>query len=248
MSRTPVKSPDESAAAGPRDPTVLRVQRAAPRPPRRGGEARAVVSFSLQPGDAHILAGDAGSGKTALLEMIGLARPPARGGVELFGIDLARLPQSDRFRLRRRIGFIFQHPRLIEGLSARDNVALAAEAAGRLPADYASQIEELLAWVGLGRRAGMMAGGLDEEGRRRLALARAVINRPDLLIADEPAQEGGLAILGLLADLNEAGTTLLMTTQDLDLAAQSGAEVTLLTHAPATRSDQTGPRGETAAP
>ena len=248
MSRTPVKSSSEPDVAAPRDRAILRVQRAAPRPPRRGGETRTVVSFSLEPGDAHVLAGEAGSGKTALLEMIGLARPPACGGVELFGLDLGRIEPRDRYRLRRRLGFIFQNPRLIEDLSARDNVALAAEAAGRRPADYASHVEELLAWVGLGRKAGQMAGGLDEEGRRRLAVARAVINRPDLLIADEPGLENGMVILKLLADLNQAGTTLLMATQDLDLAARSGAEVTFLTRTTAARPGSGEPVAETRAP
>jgi cell division transport system ATP-binding protein len=248
MSRTPVKSSSEPDVVAPRDQAILRVQRAAPRPPRRNDEARALVSFSLEPGDAHVLAGETGSGKTALLEMIGLARPPARGGVELFGLDLGQVEPRDRYRLRRRMGFIFQNPRLVEDLSSRDNIALAAEAAGRRPADYASHIEELLAWVGLGRRADMMAGGLDEEGRRRLAVARAVINRPDLLIADEPGLESGMVILKLLADLNEAGTTILMATQDLDLAARSGAQVTLLTHATSARPDPGEPVADSSAP
>jgi len=232
MSRTPVTALTESETPANPDPAVLRVQRASPRPSRRGGEPRAAVSFSLFPGEAHVVAGEPGCGKSALLETIGLARPPARGGIELFGQDLARVRPRERYRLRRRIGFIFQYPRLVEDLSVRDNVALAAAAADRQAGDYTGQIDEVLVWVGLGRRARLMAGGLAEDERRRLGVARAVINRPDLLIADEPVGEGGLEILNLLADLNQAGTTLLMAMHDPDLAARTGAGVTLLSHAP----------------
>jgi cell division transport system ATP-binding protein len=231
MSRTAVTALTESETPATADPAVLQLRRASPRPSRRGGDPRAPVSFSLFSGEAHVVAGDPGTGKSALLEMIGLARPPARGGIELFGQDLSRVRPRDRYRLRRRIGFIFQYPRLVEDLSVRDNVALAAAAADREALDYNRQIDEVLAWVGLGRRARLMAGGLAEDDRRRLAVARAVINRPDLLIADEPVGEGGLEILKLLADLNEAGTTLLMAMHDADLAGRSGAGVTLLTHA-----------------
>lgn len=245
MSRTAAEASIATQPSPPGDAAVLRVQRAAPRAGRGAAEARCAVTFALDPGDAHVLAGDPGSGKTAILEMIGLARPPARGGIELFGRDLATVRPRDRHGLRRRIGFIFQHPRLIADLSAWDNVALAAATADREAADYAAQIDEVLAWVGLGRRGAMMAGGLDEEGRRRLGVARAVINRPDLLIADDPAADGGLAILKLLADLNEAGATLLMAMGDVDLAAQTGADITYLTAASQARAGDEA-RGEPA--
>lgn len=184
------------------------------------------LSFTVPGGAAHILLGGAATGKTAFLERVAMALPPARGGVELFGSDLARLRPDDRPRVRRRIGMVFQSPRLIDELSAQENLALAVRAAGRDGEPYGNDITAVLAWVGLGRRGQVPSADLDEEGRRRLALARAVINRPDLVIVDEPAGEGGAAILRLLADLNAAGTPLLMATRDEDLAASSGAEVT----------------------
>ena len=155
-----------------------------------------------------------------------MARPPARGGVELLGIDLARLRPTDRPGLRRRIGMVFQTPRLIGDLTSWDNLALAVRAAERDGTPFESDIKAVLAWVGLGRRSHFLPGDLDLEGRRRLALARAVINRPDLLIVDEPAGEGGAAILGLLADLSAAGTPLLMASRDEAFAAGFGAGVT----------------------
>jgi cell division transport system ATP-binding protein len=121
---------------------------------------------------------------------------------------------------------IFQDLRLIEDLSVYDNVAIAARAAGRGWKDFAPRIDELLAWIGLARLAEDPANRLDDESRRRLAVARAVINRPDLIIADEPAGEAGLAILKLLSDLNRAGTAVLIATEDEDLATRSGAEIT----------------------
>ena len=167
-----------------------------------------------------------GAGKTAMLETIALARPPDRGAIELFGRNVARVRPAARYVLRRRIGMIFQDLRLIDALSGRDNVALAARAAGRSPDDYEKPLAQVLGWVGLARQADEPVSHLDAEGRGRLAVARAVINAPDLLIADEPVGE---AMLKLLSELNEAGTTILMATRDADLAEQSGAEVTCLT-------------------
>jgi cell division transport system ATP-binding protein len=138
----------------------------------------------------------------------------------------------ERHRLRRRIGVMFQDLRLVDVMSVWDNVALAARAAGRGRDDYGRQIDELLAWVGLARRAAEPSGGLDEEGRRRVALARAVINRPDLILADEPDGGQGMAILKLLSDLNLAGTAMLIATRDQVLAGRSGAELTLLSAGP----------------
>ncbi len=182
-------------------------------------------------GGAHVLTGETGCGKTAVLEMIGLARAPARGGLHLFGQDVARVPSAARHTLRRRIGMIFQDLKLVDDLSADDNVALAVQAAGRGGRGVATEIAEVMSWVGLGQRRQAMAGALDDDGRRRLALARAVINRPDLVIADEPAGKSGQAILALLADLNQAGTAILLATRDGALAANAGAEVTHMSRA-----------------
>ena len=223
MSRTPVKVLNKTSVSEPRESAVVTVLRAAV-----SDAAAGVLSFSVPAGEAHVLVGPAGSGKSAWLERIAGARPPTRGGVELLGADLGRLAARDRPRLRRRIGMVFQTPRLVADLTARDNLALAVRAAGRDSSPFEGDIKAVLAWVGLGRRGHFPPADLDVEGRRRLALARAVINRPDLVIVDEPAGEGGMGLLRLLADLNASGTPLLMATRDEDLAEGCGAEVTRL--------------------
>jgi cell division transport system ATP-binding protein len=241
MSRRPDKTLMESQSPTAAEPAVIRLQRAAPRAP--GGDGGwGVLSLTLDRGASQFLTGEPGSGKSAILEMIALARPPARGGVELFGRDVAHIPPRERFAFRRRIGVMFQDLRLIDDLSAYDNVAIAARAAGRRGDTYGRQVDELLAWVGLSRRADEAAGALDDEGRRRLAVARAVINKPEVVIADEPAGSGGLTILKLLSDLNLAGTAVLIATRDADLAARSGAEVINLAR-PAARGTS-GPTSE----
>jgi cell division transport system ATP-binding protein len=223
MSRKPITALDESKPAAGQEPSVVRLLGAAVR--RDGGRAGAPLSLDLEAGAAHVITAGAGAGKTAILEAIALASVPARGAMELFGRNVAKVRPDRRYALRRRIGMIFQDLRLIDALSVRDNVALAAKAAGRAADDYAEPLAEVLAWVGLAKRADDPVSGLDEEGRGRLAVARAVINAPDLVIADEP---GGEAVLNLLSELNRAGTTMLIATRDADLATQSGAEVTAL--------------------
>jgi cell division transport system ATP-binding protein len=224
MSRKPIIAVNESQTPAAREPDVVRLLGAAVRR-AKGGRAGPPLSLDLETGSAHVITAGPGAGKTALLEAIALARPPDKGAVELFGRNVAKVRPAGRYALRRRIGMIFQDLRLIDALSVRDNVTLAAKAVGRPRDDYDMPIAEVLAWVGLARRAEDPAAELDEEGRGRLAVARAVINRPDLLIADEPSGE---AVLKLLSDLNRAGTTMLIATRDAELAEQSGAEVTAL--------------------
>lgn len=224
MSRTPVKTSNGSQASDTGESVVVRLGGAFIGGSRRVG-AEDGLSFILGAGEAHVITGPAGCGKTALLDRIALARPPDYGVISLFGGDAAGIPPAGRAAVRRRIGVVFQHLRLIDTLSARDNVALAARAAGRAPGAYDSALDEVLAWVGLARRADEACGALDAEGRGRLAMARAVINRPDLLIVDEPTGE---AVLKLLSELNRAGTTMLIATRDTELAMRSGAEVTHL--------------------
>jgi cell division transport system ATP-binding protein len=222
---------DPSSGGESPQPPILRLREAvAPTPRRRPN--RVALSLTLPVGGTRVLAGAPGSGKTAVLDMIGLARTPAAGGLDLFGQDVARIPRAERYRLRRRIGMIFQDLRLIDELSVHANVALAAVAAGREPDDYGRDVQELLAWVGLGRRAEAAAGTLTEEGRSRLAVARAVINRPELVIADDPAGPAGRTVLRLLAELNGGGAAVLVASSDEALIATAGPDATWLGGAP----------------
>jgi len=204
------------------------------------------VSFRLERGSFHFLTGASGSGKTTILKLIYMAEQPISGRVELFGHDLTTLPRRERPALRRRIGVIFQDFRLLDHLSAFDNTALAPRIAGRKAAAYRNDVAELLAWVGLGSRMDALPATLADGEKQRLAIARAVVNQPELLIADEPTGNVDDAIaqriLRLLSELNRVGTTVLVASHDEDLVARSGIPVLHLSDGGLTRFDR-GRRG-----
>ncbi len=186
-------------------------------------------SFVLAPGSFTFLVGPQGAGKTRVIDLLSFAARPARGLVEVFGQEVGRVPPLARPAQRRRIGILFQDQRLLAEFSAFDNIALAARLVGRAPRDYEARIGELAAWVGLAGRIGEDPRHLSESERRRLCLARALINSPELLLLDEPA--AGLSdrsaerLLRLVADVNSAGATVVVATRDETLATQSGAAV-----------------------
>ena len=187
------------------------------------------LSFALEPGSFTFLVGPEGAGKTRALDLLSFAARPVRGLVEVFGQEIGRVPPPARPAQRRRIGILFQDQRLLAEFSAFDNIALAARAVGRPPRDYEARIRELAAWVGLAGRIGEVPRHLSESERRRLCLARALINSPELLLLDEPA--AGLSdrsaerLLRLVADVNSAGATVVIATRDAGLATGSGAAV-----------------------
>jgi len=184
------------------------------------------LTFDLGHGSFHFLTGPSGSGKSTLLKLIYLAERASRGRIELFGQDLARLRRRDHPRMRRRIGVVFQEFRLLDHLSVFDNAALSPRIAGKKPASYRADVADLLAWVGLGERMHAMAPALSGGEKQRLAIARAVINRPDILLADEPTgnvdEAMGLRILRLFLELNRVGTTVLIASHDTELVGRSG--------------------------
>src|SRR5471032_1001756 len=147
-----------------------------------GPEVLRDVSFSLEPGSFTFLTGLSGAGKTTLLKLIYVAEPPSRGLITLFGAELATARRRDLPGLRRRIGVVFQEFRLLDHLSAFDNVALPLRIAGGKPKAYRSDVAELLAWIGLGTRLHAMPATLSGGEKQRLAIARAVVSRPDILL------------------------------------------------------------------
>lgn len=195
----------------------------------RAPEVLKDVSFELAAGSFHFLTGASGAGKSSLLKLIYLAERPSRGTIELFGRDVDAVHASDRPFLRRRIGVVFQEFRLLEHLSAFDNVALPLRIAGGKPESYRADVAELLTWVGLKDRMHALPPTLSGGEKQRLAIARAVVNRPDILLADEPTgnvdDAHAIRILKLFVELNRLGTTVLIASHDEDLVARSGQPV-----------------------
>ena len=195
----------------------------------RAPEVLRDLNLELAPGSFHFLTGASGAGKTSLLKLMQLALRPTRGVVSLFGEDVSDLDRRDLAPIRRRIGVVFHDKRLLDHLNAFDNAALPLRLAGRKPADYQGDVAELLRWVGLGDRMDALPPALSGGEQQRLAIARAVVNRPDLLLADEPTGDVdhpmALRILRLFVELNRMGTTVLIASHDEDLVARSGRPV-----------------------
>jgi cell division transport system ATP-binding protein len=192
----------------------------------RGPEVLNDLSFSLAPGTFHFVTGPSGAGKSTLLKLVYLAARPSAGRIHLFGQDVAEIGARHRPQLRRQIGVVFQELLLLDHLSAFDNAALPLRIAGGRPSAYRADVAELLAWVGLGTRMDAFPPALAGGEKQRLAIARAVVNRPQVLLADEPTsnvdQDMALRIYRLFVELNRLGTTLLIATHDQDLVARSG--------------------------
>ena len=182
------------------------------------------VSLTLEPGAFHFLTGASGAGKTTLLKIITLTERPSHGRLTLFGADSAALDRTARAALRRRIGIVFQDVWLIDELSARDNVALPLRIAGTAERQIRNNVTELLAWVGLAERAASPAAELSGGERQLVAIARAIIARPKLLIADEPTANGGdetaLLLVRLFERINTLGTTVLIASDDIAFASR----------------------------
>ena len=178
------------------------------------------VNLILPRGSFHFLTGPSGAGKSSLLRLLTLADRPLRGSLRLFGADVTHIDRRDIPAFRRRMGVVFQDFRLLDHLSAFDNAALPLRLAGGAEADYAADVEEMLKWVGLGRRMDARPPALSGGEKQRLAIARAVIARPGLILADMADK-----LLRLFQSLNKLGATVLIASHDQGLAERSGARV-----------------------
>lgn len=186
------------------------------------------VDFAVAPGEAVFLAGDAEVGKSRFLDLLSLRRAGAPG-LMLFDTPVASLSATDRARFRRRIGGVGAAWPLDPDLNAPDNLSLCVLALGGSPGGARARMRELLAWVGFTAPWSTPAGDLAPPQALRLALARALMGAPGLLLVDEPCAgltaEEGVPVLRLLAALPSGGMSLVIATRDLTLAARSGATV-----------------------
>ncbi|MFW6077547.1 MAG: cell division ATP-binding protein FtsE [Hyphomicrobiales bacterium] len=198
----------------------------------KGPEVLRDISFSIEPGAFRFLTGPSGAGKTSLLRLLFLALKPTRGLISLLGRDVATLPRRDLPNVRRRIGVVFQEFRLLDHLTTFENVALPLRVAGERLSRYRDDVMELLQWVGLADHANAYPPVLSGGEKQRAAIARAVIGKPDLLLADEPTGNVdpvlALRLMRLLVELNRFGTTVVIATHDTNLIAQVNAPVITL--------------------
>ena len=185
------------------------------------------VNLILPRGSFHFLTGPSGAGKSSLLKLLTLAARPNAGTIHLFGQDVTRIARRDAPALRRRMGVVFQDFRLLDHLSAFDNAALPLRLAGETRDQHAGDVEEMLRWVGLGARMQARPPELSGGEKQRLAIARAVIGQPGLILADEPTGSVDAAmgerLLRLFQSLNRLGATVLIASHDQGLAERSGA-------------------------
>ncbi len=192
----------------------------------RGPEVLYDLDLDLAPGTFHFLTGTSGAGKTTLLRLLYLAERPTRGRVFLFDRDIARVPHRELPAIRRRIGVVFQNFRLLDHLSALDNVALPLRVAGADEAEVREHVVDLLHWVGLEEFVNAKPSTLSGGQQQRIAIARAVITRPALLLADEPTGNVddaiALRLLYLFEELNRLGTTVVIATHNQALIERFG--------------------------
>jgi len=191
------------------------------------------VSFSLQPGTLTFLIGPTGSGKSTVLRLCSGREKPSRGNIFALGLNVGESRVAELAALRKRIGAVFQDLLLVDHLSVFDNVALPLRLAGHSVSAYGKDIQELLSWAGLGEKAQERPAALSSGERQRLAIARALAGKPDLLLADEPFSglddEAGQRVSRLLLNIHRFGATVLIATRDRAAAARNNARELRLT-------------------
>ena len=182
------------------------------------------LNFSIETGSFHFITGASGAGKSSLLRLLYLAHRPSRGLITMFQQDLAVANRRTLTALRRKIGVVFQDFRLLDHLTLRENVALPLKIDGFEAAQIESPVKELIDWIGLGTRIDAYASTLSGGEKQRLAIARAVIRRPSLLLADEPTgnvdPDNSLRLFRLFQELNKSGTSVVIATHDESLVSR----------------------------
>ena len=191
------------------------------------------VNLKIDAGEFVAIVGPSGSGKSTLFHILGGLTPPTAGTVLIDGRDLVKMSEADRTQLRKTtVGFVFQKYNLLPTLTGADNIDIARHIAGKTTHERDPQFEEILNLLGIASRLKHKPRALSGGEQQRIAIARALVNHPALLLADEPTgnldSENSAAVLSILQGLNKRlGQTILMITHDPEAAAYADRTVTM---------------------
>ncbi len=211
---------------------------------RDGTPALEDITISIKPKEFVSLVGHSGAGKTTLLRMLLAQEKPTSGSVYFEDVDVHKLRPSAVHHYRRKMGMVFQDFRLIPNKTAYENIAFAMEAAGRHDDEIASDVPYILDLVDLGSKANHFPNQLSGGEQQRVAIGRAIINQPDVIIADEPT--GNLdpintyEVVEILKKINELGTTVLITTHNKGVVDAMGKRVITMDRGRVIRDDPQG--------
>lgn len=188
-----------------------------------------VVNLKIEDGEFVSIVGPAGAGKSTLLRLLTHELIPTKGEVFVDGVDLATVSKADIPLLRRKIGTVFQDFKLLTSKNAYENVAFALEVCGASPAEIDDDVPKVMGIVGLTEKVKNFPHQLSGGEKQRLAIARALIHRPRIILADEPTGNLDLVnsydVLKLLMKINELGTTVIMVTHNRDIVNSVGRRV-----------------------
>ncbi|MEO8011593.1 MAG: cell division ATP-binding protein FtsE [Dokdonella sp.] len=200
----------------------------------QGHEALSGLSFEVAAGEMVFVTGHSGAGKSTLLKLLGLIERPSRGEIMVNGAALARVRARSIPQVRRDIGMVFQNHRLLMDRNVFDNVALPLQISGAGREEIPKRVRAALDKVSLLEREKSMPGTLSTGEQQRVGIARALVGKPPLIIADEPTgnldPQLSVEIMRLFAEFEQVGTTVLVASHDLHLIRHMGKRVLVLDH------------------
>ncbi len=202
------------------------------------------VTLSVAPKEFISIVGHSGAGKTTLLKLLLAEERPTEGTVFFESIDINNLPSSALHHYRRRIGMVFQDFRLIPNKTAYENVAFAMEAVGRTDEEIRSDVPYILELVNLADKALHFPNQLSGGEKQRIAIGRAIVNQPDIIVADEPTGNldpiNAYEVVEILKKINELGTTVVITTHNKGVIDAIGKRVITIDKGRLVRDDAEG--------
>ncbi len=202
------------------------------------------VSFGVEPNEFITIVGHSGAGKTTLMKMLIAEDRPTRGAVLFESANIHKLRKSEMNKLRRRIGMVFQDFRLIPNKTAYENIAFAMEASGRTDSEILSDVPHVLELVDLGNKIWSFPHELSGGEKQRIAIARAIVTQPDIIIADEPTGNldpiNTFDIIKILQKIHKLGTTVLLTTHNKGIVDEVGGRVITMEKGRIIRDDKKG--------